>query len=356
MNIDNRTISNKNFPYIIAELSANHNGSIERAFKIIKAAKDAGADAVKIQTYTADTMTIKSDRKEFQIKGGLWDGYDLYSLYKWAETPYEWHKPLFDYAKEVGITIFSTPFDETAVDLLEDLNAPAYKIASFEITDLPLIKYIARTKKPMLISTGMANLIEINEAVEVAKENGCEDLILLHCISSYPAPPEQCNLRTIPDLSQRFDVLSGLSDHTMGLTVALSSVALGACVIEKHLTLSRDDKGPDSEFSIEPHELKNLCEETKIAFLSLGIAGYELKEAEKSVIKFRRSLYAVKDIKKGEKFTKENIRSIRPGFGLPPKYYEKILGNNASEDIKYGSPLSWNNSGLNVDEITNNSK
>ena len=185
MNIDNRTISNKNFPYIIAELSANHNGSIERAFKIIKAAKDAGADAVKIQTYTADTMTIKSDRKEFQIKGGLWDGYDLYSLYKWAETPYEWHKPLFDYAKEVGITIFSTPFDETAVDLLEDLNAPAYKIASFEITDLPLIKYIARTKKPMLISTGMANLIEINEAVEVAKENGCEDLILLHCSESY---------------------------------------------------------------------------------------------------------------------------------------------------------------------------
>ena len=356
MNINNRIISNKNCPYIIAELSANHNGNIERAFTSIKAAKDAGADAVKIQTYTADTMTINSEREEFQIKGGLWDGYDLYSLYKLAETPYEWHKPLFDYAKEIGITIFSTPFDETAVDLLEDLNVPAYKIASFEITDLPLLKYVARTKKPMIISTGMANLDEIEAAVKTVRENGCKELVLLHCISSYPAPPEQSNLRTIPDLIKRFGVLSGLSDHTMGVTVALSSVALGASVIEKHFTLSRNDKGPDSEFSLEPHELKRLCEETKIAYLSLGDAGYELKDAEKSGLNFRRSLYAVRDIQKGEKFSTKNIRSIRPSLGLPPKYYEMILGNNASEDIKYGSPLSWDNIGLNFDKITNNLK
>jgi pseudaminic acid synthase len=353
MNINNRIISNKHFPYIIAELSANHNGSIERAFESIKAAKDSGADAVKIQTYTADTMTIKSDRKEFQIEGGLWDGYDLYGLYKWAETPYEWHQPLFDYAKDIGITIFSTPFDETAVDLLESLNAPAYKIASFEMTDFPLVKYVAQTRKPMIISTGMANLDEINEVVEVAKENGCQDLVLLHCISSYPAPYEQSNLRTIPDLAQRFGVLSGLSDHTMGTTVALASVALGASVIEKHFTLSRDDKGPDSDFSLEPHELKQLCKETKIAHQSLGVAGYELKDTEKSGLNFRRSLYAVKNIRKGEVFTKENIRSIRPGFGLPPKYYEKILGKIATQDIEYGSPLGWDNLGLDVKKMIN---
>ena len=343
MNIDNRIISNKHNPYIIAELSANHNGSIERAFKSIKAAKEAGADAVKIQTYTADTITIRSDRSEFQIKGGLWDGYDLYSLYKWAETPYEWHKPLFDYAKEIGITIFSSPFDKTAVDLLENLNVPAYKVASFEITDLPLIKYIAQTKKPMIISTGMANIDEISTVVDVAKDNGCKDLVLLHCISSYPAPPEQSNLKTIPDLSERFGVLSGLSDHTMGTTVALASVALGASVIEKHFTLSRNDKGPDSEFSLEPHELKKLCKETKVAFLSLGNAGYELKDAEKTGLNFRRSLYVVKDIQKGEQFTEKNIRSIRPSFGLPPKYYEKVIGANAAQDIEYGSPLTWAN-------------
>jgi pseudaminic acid synthase len=341
MKIDNRIISNNNYPYIIAELSANHNGSIERAFMSIKAAKDSGADAVKIQTYTADTMTIKSDRKEFQIKGGLWDGFDLYSLYKWAQTPYDWHKPLFDYAKEVGITIFSSPFDETAVDLLENLNAPAYKIASFEITDLPLVKYVAQTKKPMIISTGMANLDEITTVVDIAKENGCQDLVLLHCISSYPAPPEQSNLRTIPDLMKRFDVLSGLSDHTLGTTVAISSVALGASVIEKHFTLSRDDKGPDSDFSLEPNELKRLCEETKIAYLSLGDAGYELKNSEKSSINLRRSLYAIKNIHKGEAFTKNNIRSIRPAIGLPPKYYEQVLESVASKDIECGSPLTW---------------
>lgn len=344
--IDNRIISNNHSPYIIAELSANHNGDIQRAFQSIKAAKDSGADAVKIQTYTADTMTIKSDREEFQIKGGLWDGYDLYSLYKWAETPYDWHRPLFDYAKEVGITIFSSPFDETAVDLLQSLDAPAYKIASFEVTDLPLVRRVAQTKKPMIISTGMANLDEIKEVVEVAKENGCLDLVLLHCISSYPAPANESNVRTITDLANRFDVLSGLSDHSMGTTVAVASVALGACVIEKHFTLSRSDKGPDSQFSLEPHELRTLCEETKVAHQSLGVVGYEVKKSESSGLQFRRSLYAVKDIKKGEKFTKENVRSIRPSAGLPPKFFDSIVGNFASEDIRNGTPLNKVNSGL----------
>ena len=341
MKINNRTISSQQLPYIIAELSANHNGSIERAFESILAAKEAGADAVKIQTYTADTMTIDCDREEFQITGGLWDGYSLYDLYKEAQTPYEWHKRLFDYAKEIGITIFSTPFDETAVDLLEELEVPVYKIASFEMTDLPLVKYVAQTKKPMIISTGMANLEEITEVVRVARENGCTDLILLHCISSYPAPAEQSNLKTIPDLAERFGVITGLSDHTMGTTVATTSVALGACLIEKHFTLSRTDKGPDSEFSLEPQELKQLCIDTKIAWQSLGQAGYERKEVEKSNVRFRRSIYAVKNIKKGDKLTKENIKRIRPGFGLEPKHYEKILSKVAKFDIVRGMPISF---------------
>jgi len=337
--INNRAISLNNEPYIIAELSANHNGDIKRAFEIIFAAKQAGVDAVKIQTYTADTITIKSSREEFQIKGGPWDGYDLYSLYKEAGTPYEWHKALFDYAKKIGVTIFSSPFDFTAVDLLEELNAPAYKIASPEIIDLPLIKCVAQTKKPMIISTGMANLEEISEAVDTAKENGCEDLILLHCISSYPAPIEDSNLRTISDLADRFDLVTGLSDHTMGTIVATTSVALGSCVIEKHFTLSRSDKGPDSEFSLEPEELKKLCVDTKLAWKSLGMAGYNLKKSESKI--GRRSLYIVRDVKKGERFTSENIRSIRPGIGLKPKYYQDVLGKVAANDIVHGTPLSW---------------
>jgi pseudaminic acid synthase len=341
MKIDNRIISKENMPYIIAELSANHNGSLDRAFKSILAAKEAGADAVKIQTYTADSMTIDCDKDEFQITGGLWDGYSLYNLYKEAHTPYEWHKPLFDYAKKLGITIFSTPFDETAVDLLEELETPAYKIASFEMTDLPLVKYVAQTKKPMIISTGMANLKEITETVEVARQNGCKDLILLHCISSYPAPAEQSNLKTIPDLAKRFGVLAGLSDHTMGTTVATTSIALGACVIEKHFTLSRFDKGPDSEFSLEPKELKQLCIDTKIAWNSLGQAGYIKKEAEKVNVKYRRSIYAIKDIKKGDKLTKNNIKRIRPGLGLESKYYEEILNKFAKHDITRGTPISF---------------
>ena len=342
MKIDKRIISYNSPPYIIAELSANHNGSITRAFESILAAKESGVDAVKIQTFTADTITIRSDRKEFQIKGGLWDGSNLYDLYKEAETPYEWHKPLFDYAKKIGVTIFSSPFDSTAVDLLEELNTPAYKIASPEIIDLPLIKYVAQTKKPMIISTGMANLNEISEAVEIARENGCQDLVLLHCISGYPSPPEQSNLRTIPDLADKFNVLSGLSDHTMGTTVATASVALGACIIEKHFTLSRADKGPDSAFSLEPNELKQLCQNTKIAWESLGVAGYKLKASEENSKKHRRSLYTIRDIQQGEEFTTENIRSIRPGLGLPPKYLNKVLSSRAACDITKGTPIKLN--------------
>jgi pseudaminic acid synthase len=340
MNINHREISQNQPPYIIAELSANHNGNIQRAFDSILAAKKAGADAVKIQTYTADTMTIDCDAEDFQIKDGLWDGYSLYDLYKEAQTPYEWHKPLFDYAKKIGITIFSTPFDETAVDLLEELGTPAYKIASFEMTDLPLVEYVAHTGKPLIISTGMANLEEIKEVVETAKDNGCQDLVLLHCISSYPAPIGQSNLRTIPDLAERFDVFSGLSDHTMGTTVATTSVALGACLIEKHFTLSRKDKGPDSKFSLEPNELKQLCEDTKVAWQSLGKAGYERKSSEDNSVKHRRSIYAIKDIKKGEKLTEENVKRIRPGFGLMPKYWNKVLLSKANCNIVRGTPIS----------------
>jgi len=341
MIINNRQIGKDSAPYIIAELSANHNGDIQRAFDSILAAKNAGADAVKIQTYTADTMTIDCDKPDFQIKGGLWDGYNLYDLYKEAQTPYEWHQPLFEYARKIGITIFSSPFDETAVDLLEELGTPAYKIASFEMTDLPLVKYVAKTGKPMIISTGMANLSEIEEVVEVAKSNGCQELVLLHCVSAYPAPIDQIHLKTIPDLSKKFGVLSGLSDHTMGTVVATTSVALGACLIEKHFTLSRQDKGPDSAFSLEPDELEQLCQDTKIAWQSLGEVRYETKDAEEDNVKFRRSIYAIRDIRTGENFTQENVKRIRPGFGLDPKHWEKLLSSKASCNIVRGFPISF---------------
>ncbi|MDH5471993.1 MAG: pseudaminic acid synthase [Gammaproteobacteria bacterium] len=341
ISIAGRKIGEQYSPYIIAELSANHNGRLERALESIDMAKAMGADAVKIQTYTANTMTIDSENEDFQIKGGLWDGYNLYRLYKWAETPYEWHKPIFDYARKVGITLFSTPFDETAVDLLEDLNTPAYKIASFEAVDLPLIKYVAKTKKPLIISTGMANIEEISEAVETARENGCDELVLLHCISSYPAPIEQSNLRTIPDLGRRFNVVPGLSDHTMGTTVAIAGVALGACVIEKHVTLSRQDKGPDSEFSLEPEELRKLCQESKDAWMALGQESYMLKTAEQASLKHRRSIYVVEDLEIGDVLTTDNIRRIRPGHGLAPKYYDDVLGKKLVKAVKRGTPLSW---------------
>lgn len=339
--IAGRKISPSEPPYIIAELSANHNGKIENALDCISMAKECGADAVKIQSYTPDTMTINCKNDDFQIHGGLWDGYNLYSLYEWAQTPFEWHKKLFDHAKNIGITIFSTPFDETAVDLLEDLNTPAYKIASFEATDLPLISYVASTGKPLIISTGMANLDEIAELVDTARSSGCHELILLHCISSYPAPVEQSNIKTIPDITQRFNVITGLSDHTLGTAVSVASIALGACVIEKHFTLSRNDKGPDSDFSLEPTELKQLNKDCKTAWLALGEVGYDRRPAEESSMKFRRSLYVVNDIKKGEKFSERNIRRIRPGYGLPPKYYDDVIGKTAAIELQRGTALRW---------------
>jgi len=294
--INGRKIGVNHPPYIIAELSANHNGKLQKALDTITKAKACGADAIKLQTYTADTMTIDSDHEDFCIHGGLWDGYKLYDLYKEAQTPFEWHKAMFDHARKIGITCFSTPFDETAVDLLEDLNVPAYKVASFEATDLPLIKYIASTKKPLIVSTGMANFEEIEEVVDTARGAGCNDLILLHCISSYPAPVDQSNLLTIPDMRKKLNVQIGLSDHSLTNTASVVASALGATLIEKHFILDRNEKGPDSEFSINPVELASLCKETKDAWLSLGQAGYERKPAEEANIKFRRSIYFVKDI------------------------------------------------------------
>jgi len=339
--IDGTKIGPNYKPYIIAELSANHNGNIEKALKSIEVAAECGADAIKMQSYSPDTMTIDCDKDDFQIEGGLWDGYNLYDLYKWAQTPFEWHQQLFDKAKEVGITLFSTPFDETAVELLEQLNTPAYKVASFEITDLPLIKRIAQTGKPMIISTGMANFEEISDAINTAKENGCTELVVLHCISAYPAPIEQSNLATIAEISKKFNVISGLSDHTLGTVVSVTSIALGACLIEKHFILDKNDKGPDSEFSLEPHELSRLVKETKAAHQAIGIASFERKPIESESMKFRRSLYFVTDIKQGEIITEQHVRKIRPGFGLSPKYLQQIIGQEVNQDISRGTPVSW---------------
>ena len=339
--INDRNIGPDYPPYIIAELSANHNGSIERALKSIEAAKHAGADAVKIQTYTADTITIDCESEDFMIKdGGLWDGYSLHKLYKWAETPFEWHEELFRKAREVGITIFSSPFDHSAVDLLESLSVPAYKIASFELVDIPLIRRVAQTGKPMIMSTGMADKTEISLAVKTARENGCDQLCLLHCISSYPAPIEQSNLRTITDLAERFDVVAGLSDHSEGTIVSVASVSLGASLIEKHFKLHDDEDGPDSAFSLTDKQVKILCEETNKAWQALGVSSYDRKPAEEQNLKFRRSLYFVEDIKKGEKITDRNMRSIRPGFGISPKYYDDIIGKSAVRNISRGTPVN----------------
>ena len=339
--INNRKIGDTESPYIIAELSANHNGSIERALLSLKTAKDCGVDAVKIQTYNADTMTIDSDKDDFIIKGGLWSGYKLYDLYNEAHTPFEWHSILFQYAEELGLTLFSTPFDETAVDLLETLNTPAYKIASFELTDLPLISYVAKKGKPILMSTGMASEIEISEAIETARSNGCDSLLLFHCISSYPAPIEQANLSQIINLKKKFGVTIGLSDHTIGNTAAVASVALGACAIEKHFTISRDDKGPDSEFSIEPNELRELVKETKDAWTALGRESFSRPKSESGSKVFRRSIYFTSDIKVGEKIKATDIRRIRPGFGLPPKYFDSIVGKSVTRDVVRGEATSW---------------
>jgi len=339
--IAGRKIGQNHYPYVICELSGNHNGSLSQALKMLESAAETGADAVKLQSYTADTITINHDSSEFRIDGGLWDGYNLYTLYKEAQTPFEWHAPLFKRAKELGVTLFSSPFDETAADLLEDLGAPAYKIASFEAIDLPLIAHVARKGKPMIISTGMCNLGEISEAVRTARENGCFELILLHCISSYPAPDSDSNIRTVPHLGQAFACVSGLSDHTLGTGVSVASIALGGSVIEKHFTMARADGGPDALFSLEPEEFKRLVNDCKQAWVSLGAVGYNLRGSERGSVTFRRSLYVVKNISDGEELTKENVRSIRPGYGLAPKHFHDILGRKASRALKRGDALDW---------------
>lgn len=341
--IDGRTISRNDPPYIIAELSANHNGNIDTAFKIIEMAKLSGADAIKLQTYTPDTITLNSSKPDFQITDGLWAGRTLHELYAWAHTPWDWHKPLFDKARALGISIFSSPFDTTAVDLLEDLGAPAYKIASFEVIDLALVRYVAQTKKPMIISTGMANAEEIQEAVETARGAGCEQLVVLHCVSGYPAPASEYNLRTLADIGERFDVLSGLSDHTIDNATAVAAVALGAVVIEKHVTLDRNGGGPDDSFSLEPSELAVLCKDAKTAWQALGGINYERTEAEKGNVKFRRSLYFTKPLKAGDTITADAVRSVRPGFGLPPKLLERIVGCQVTCDVDYATAVTWDN-------------
>lgn len=341
LKIDGRAIGPDQTPYIIAELSANHNGSLERALQTIDAAHKAGADAIKLQTYTADTMTIDCNREEFMIKGGLWDGYKLYDLYRWAETPFDWHQAMFAHARKLGITVFSTPFDESAVDLLEQLDTPAYKIASFENTDLPLIRYVAKTGKPMIMSTGMASEEEIAEALDAARGAGCTELVLLHCISSYPAPMDQANIRQLAELGRRFDVVPGLSDHTLGTTASVAAVALGACVIEKHFTLSRADKGPDNEFSIEPEELKRLCQDTHDAWQALGQVGYDRQPAEAESKVFRRSICFVRDLPAGSVIGPLDIRRIRPGMGLAPKYFDELLGKTLKVAVQRGASTSW---------------
>ncbi|WP_146541017.1 pseudaminic acid synthase [Pseudomonas bubulae] len=333
INIAGRRIAADAPPYIIAELSANHNGKLETALRIIEEAKKAGADAVKLQTYTADTITLDCDSEDFQIHGGLWDGKNLYQLYKEAQMPWEWHAILFEHARKLGITIFSSPFDNTAVDLLESLNTPAYKIASFEAIDLPLIKYVASTGKPMIISTGMADAEEIQEAIEAAREGGCKELAILHCVSGYPAPAADYNLRTIPDMMQRFGLVTGLSDHTLDNTTAIASVVMGASVVEKHFTLDRSGGGPDDSFSLEPAELVALCRDSKTAWAAMGQVDYGRKSSEQGNAKFRRSLYFVKDLKAGDIITADTVRSVRPGFGLAPKYLDEIIGKRATQNI-----------------------
>lgn len=341
--IGNKKIGRGHPPFIIAEMSGNHNQSLKRALAIVDAAAGAGVHAVKLQTFTADTITIDSEREEFFISDSksLWKGNSLYKLYQQAYMPWEWHKPIFKRCRELGLICFSTPFDETAVDFLEKLDVPAYKIASFENNHLPLIRKAASTKKPLIISTGMATIAELDEAVRTARGAGCNDIILLKCTSTYPAAPDDTNLLTIPHLRQLFDVEVGLSDHTMGLGVAVAGVALGATVIEKHFTLLRADGGIDSAFSMEPYEMKLLVEDTHRAWQALGKVCYGTVEKERTSARFRRSIYVVEDIMRGEEFTKKNIRVIRPGAGLSPKYYDILIGKKASCDIKSGTPMNW---------------
>jgi N-acetylneuraminate synthase len=328
-------------PYIIAEMSANHNGSLERALAIVEMAKASGADAIKLQTYKADTITIDHDGPEFLLNEGLWAGRRLYELYQSAAMPWEWHEPLFKRAKEIGIAIFSSAFDATAVDLLQSLDAPAYKVASLETGDIGLIQRIAATGKPMIVSTGASEIGEIEEAVAAARAGGCKDLILLQCTSGYPTPASESNLRTIPDMAAKFDCLVGLSDHTYGTAVPVAAVALGACAIEKHVTLRRADGGVDSDFSLEPEELARLVADCRTAFEALGRVNYQVSPSERAIRPLRRSLYVVKDLAAGEAITEAHIRSIRPGKGLAPKHLKAVLGRKAAKSVKRGQPLDW---------------
>ena len=341
MKINGHIIGPDHPPYVIAELSANHNGDIARAFEIMVAAKQAGANAIKIQTYRPDTITLDHDSPEFQIEGTLWDGRSLYELYDWAHTPWDWHGQLFDKARELDITLFSSPFDHTAVDLLEELGAPAYKIASFELVDLPLIRRVAATGKPMIMSTGMADEVEIAEAVDTARRAGAKELVLLHCVSGYPAPASDYNLATLVDMASRFDVMTGLSDHTIDNAASVSAVALGAVMIEKHVTLDRNGGGPDDSFSLEPIELAQLVTGARTAWEARGKVDYGLKSSEQGNIQFRRSLYVVEDVPSGAVLTSDNVRSIRPGFGLAPKHYDDVLGRKTKAAIARGTALSW---------------
>jgi pseudaminic acid synthase len=339
--VGDRMIGPGHEPFVIAEMSGNHGGDLERALDIVRAAGQAGAHALKIQTYTADTITIESDRPEFRIEGGLWDGRTLHDLYQEAQTPYEWHPALFERARRAGVILFSTPFDETAVDLLAGLDAPVFKIASFEAVDLPLIRYAASKGRPLIISTGMANLDEMAAARDAALSAGAPGVALLHCVSSYPAPMDDANVRTVPDMADRFGCPIGLSDHTPGSAASVAAVALGACIIEKHFTLARADGGPDAAFSLEPAEFSGLVRDCKAAWSALGRAQYDLLGSERGNLQFRRSLYVVADVPAGRALTKADVRSIRPGLGLAPQHLDAVIGKRAARDLMRGEPLAW---------------
>lgn len=337
--IGDRYVGPSHKPFIICEVSANHNGSLERALELIDAAASTGCDAIKLQTYTPDTMTIDHDSADFLITGGLWDGYKLYDLYKEAHTPFEWHSELFEHARSLGVQILSTPFDESAADFLEKLDVPAYKIASFELTDIPLIKYVAKKGKPVILSTGLGSLHEISSAVNAMQSVGNQQIILLHCVSSYPAPIEQSNVRTVAHLAETFDTVSGLSDHTLSNSASIASIALGGSVIEKHFTLKRSDGGPDSSFSLEPDEFRRLTAECNDAWVSLGEVSYSLKEAEINNLQFRRSIYFINDKCAGTFVTRKDVKIIRPGHGLPPASIENVVGRKLAVDVRRGSPV-----------------
>jgi N-acetylneuraminate synthase len=339
--IAGRAIGPEAPPFVVAELSANHNGTLDHAIAIMRAAKAAGVDAIKLQTYTADTITIDHDGPGFRIEQGLWRGRTLHELYQEAHTPWDWHGALFEEGRSLGLPVFSTPFDASAIAFLERFDPPAYKIASFELVDLGLIRAVAATGRPVILSTGMASFVEIQEAMAAARDAGARQIVLLHCTSGYPTPPEEANLRTIPHLAEKLGVPVGLSDHTLGIGVALAAVALGACLIEKHVTLRRADGGPDAGFSLEPDELKSLIENARLAHAALGSITFERRASEVGNAVFRRSLYIVRDMKAGEMLTPETLRSIRPGFGLPPRYYDDLLGKRVNRDVARGTPLSW---------------